>query len=136
MKDNREKLMKLFKKLGIERDSEEIVRDVEKMDERELELLVMMCEEILNYRKVIDDTARKVDPKKYEEMKNKYHKKLEQLEDKLIDKKEKMQEEVDDDFDKLEVNVRSKLKRFQGEYYQKIEDLKKIAPLNDSNKSE
>ena len=109
-----------FTKLGVEYDE----TDFQKLNEDEIRLLIELCEETINYRKAFDKKLSETNSDAYNKIQEESNNKIQNLEEAYIDAKEKIREEKDEEMDKLEVDVRSQIKKIDGQYYQKIEDWK------------
>ena len=71
--DNKEELRKLINKLKLAITTQELEAHLAKLDAKQVELLILMCQEVIDYQAGIAYEAQLADPVEYEKLQKIYN---------------------------------------------------------------
>lgn len=102
MEEKRKKLAFYFDELELPFSENEVLSKLEKLNEKELDILILMCEEILGYENAMAEELENINPKELERIEKEYLNKKLDLQKKLNGELEESQRIYDEDIDELE----------------------------------
>ncbi len=139
MNDRRELLLNLIEELELSVVPEDARKDLEKLNNEEVEILLARFQTFRDYKVEIEKALRKFNPEKYSVASEDYRKKVIRLRQDYLNKMEKVQAEADEklemidqgalkDYDDLLKNYQPEVDKLVGDYKEVYSKLTKALP--------